>query len=58
MFAGHIKVLGGPHVVHGPDSAQACKLYVKPQIEQRKSTDTKAVNKMMVKSTPELKWIF
>jgi hypothetical protein len=24
MFAGHIKVLGGPHVARGPDVAQAC----------------------------------
>ncbi len=23
MFAGHIKVLGGPHVARGPDVAQA-----------------------------------
>ena len=24
MFAGHIKVLGGPHVARGPDFAQPC----------------------------------
>ena len=24
MFAGHIKVLHGPHVARGPDIAQAC----------------------------------
>jgi hypothetical protein len=24
MFAGHIKVLGWPHVARGPDVAQAC----------------------------------
>jgi len=24
MFAGHIKVFGGPHVARGPDVAQAC----------------------------------
>jgi len=24
MFAGHINVLGGPHVARGPDVAQAC----------------------------------
>ena len=23
-FAGHIKVLGGPHVARGPDVAQVC----------------------------------
>ncbi len=28
MFAGHIKVFGGPHVARGPDVAQACyRLY-------------------------------
>jgi len=24
MLAGHIKVLGGPHLARGPDVAQAC----------------------------------
>jgi len=24
MLAGHLKVLGGPHVARGPDVAQAC----------------------------------
>ncbi len=24
MFAGHIKMLGGPHVARGPDVAHAC----------------------------------
>jgi hypothetical protein len=24
VFAGHIKVIGGPHVARGPDVAQAC----------------------------------
>ncbi len=29
MFAGHIKVLGGPHVAGGPDTAQAwCRTYI------------------------------
>jgi len=25
-FAGHVKVLGGPHVARGPDVAQACSI--------------------------------
>ncbi len=29
MFAGHIKVLGGPHVAREPDVAQACSKVMK-----------------------------
>ncbi len=30
MFAGHIKVLGGPHVARGPDVAQAWSIAMIP----------------------------
>jgi len=48
MFAGHINVLGGPHVARGPDVAQACSI---PCTPKRKSTCAKAAHKMFVKLT-------
>ncbi len=59
MFAGHIKVLGGPHVARGPDVAQASAIHsmlytIKFRIKLL-THDAKAARRMLMKSNPDCK---
>ncbi len=62
MLAGHIMVLGGPHVARGPDVAQACsksrflqssltlmRLSSKPQKDYQRLREIKVAEKLIIK---------